>query len=309
MITTISVGVPGHSKDKIFEYLSNNKKVLDNIKTIIDVGGAAAEWSREISTHFVDIRPIDVGNKKLFQFDLCDPAGWKQVEDYVAKNGKFDFCICTHTLEDLINPKYVCEKISEIAKSGVISFPSKYKELHRHEHALSPDYDGNRFGSEYDEKNLRTHRGKFYRGYGHHFWYMSIDKDGAFFALPKCGMIEVDPFYDAMGNNNPNFAEVCFFWQGEVSCYTINGAVLFDNVQKQIAAYRHCIVNDAIDVLCGFKWTVLTFSASRPEVIQGLIEPFEYYGDYYLVQDDDEEIRKSLIDRGEFPREIKPSSS
>ena len=132
---------------------------------------------------------------------------------------------------------------------------------------------------------------------------MSIDTEGNFYALPKCGIIEVDRFYDPMASNDLNLAEVCFFWKEKVSCYAINGAVLFNNIQQQIAGYRHCIVNDAIDKLCGFEWTVFSFDKQTfitPK--SALIGNFEFYGDYYIMEDNDGKIRNSLIEKGEVPK-------
>ena len=300
MITSISIGDQGHTREKVIKYIKN-RIGNDGSKTVIDIGGAAAEWSREVATHYIDIRKVDVGQKVLFQLDLCDGDGWTQVENYVKQNGKFDFCICTHTLEDVLNPAYVCKKISQIAKEGVISFPSKYKELHRHEHSISPDFGGNELGNEFDQRFLDLHRGNFYRGYGHHYWYMSIDTDGNFYALPKCGIIEVDSFYDPMGFNDPEISEVCFTWENEIKCWAINGAVYFNSIQHCISAYREAILNDAIDKAVGFHWTVVSGKPPPTEKNPLLPSVDSLYGDYYVVLDPDRSIERFLTTQGRMP--------
>ena len=53
---------------------------------------------------------------------------WEKVEEHVDQYGKFDFCLCSHTLEDIINPFYACKMIEKTCKSGFIAIPSKYIE-------------------------------------------------------------------------------------------------------------------------------------------------------------------------------------
>ena len=57
-------------------------------------------------------------NITSFTCDITNPNDWNEIFEYVHKNGKFDFCICTHTLEDIMNPVFVCEQICKISKKG-----------------------------------------------------------------------------------------------------------------------------------------------------------------------------------------------
>ena len=72
-----------------------------------------------------------VGSLKHFKCDITNPNDYNELLTYVTQNGKFDFCICTHTLEDIMNPIFVCEQIEKISNEGYIAFPSKYRELSR----------------------------------------------------------------------------------------------------------------------------------------------------------------------------------
>jgi hypothetical protein len=56
---------------------------------------------------------------------------WSKIEEDVSKNGKFDFCVCSHTLEDIINPEFVQSMINKYCKSGFVAVPSKYQECTR----------------------------------------------------------------------------------------------------------------------------------------------------------------------------------
>ena len=96
--------------------------------TVIDVGGSATGWSLPIAAAFVDINKVDTF-KTQFVVDICKQDSWNDLLLYVAMNGKFDFSICTHTLEDIYNPYLVLDHLPLIAKSGIISMPSIKTEL------------------------------------------------------------------------------------------------------------------------------------------------------------------------------------
>jgi len=105
--------------------------------SVIDVGGYARGKSAEVSDVMVDImstRPND------FKFNLSNASEWAELLSYVDLHGKFDFAICTHTIEDISNPALLLEMLPRIALQGIITCPSPAAELGRHE---SPQYLGN----------------------------------------------------------------------------------------------------------------------------------------------------------------------
>lgn len=135
--------------------------------TVIDVGAASAPWSHNSITASLDTFNIDVPGVHNFIGNILYDSGWKDVEDWCLKNGKFDFSICSHTLEDVSNCIYLARKLEGISKRGVIITPSKYAELSRNQ-------DGP------------------YRGYTHHRWILNMDGD-VIVAYPKLNLIE---FFD-----------------------------------------------------------------------------------------------------------------
>ena len=188
-------------------YIDDLKQNNPNL-SVIDVGGGLNSWCKH-TTHVVDIFVVG-GSKeefvkthperKFFDFDINQRDNWNEVLDYVAEHGKFDYCICTHTLEDIYNPSLVCEMLQKIAKRGFVSVPSKYAEYLK-------------FESWYGIKG--------YRGFYHHKWVYSI-KDNIFrgFEKTSCWEHVSDPRIDRpMGH----FTEIGFMWEDnfDYKFYTI----------------------------------------------------------------------------------------
>lgn len=102
--------------------------------TVLDVGGAAAPTRR--ATHVLDIVPfeqiqwentrgLEVGTIKkenYFQHDICDHTPWPFTDK------QFDFTICSHCLEDIRDPLWVCHELIRISKAGYIEIPSRLYE-------------------------------------------------------------------------------------------------------------------------------------------------------------------------------------
>jgi len=56
------------------------------------------------------------------QRDICDHLPWPFSDD------QFDFAICSHTLEDIRDPIWVCHELQRVARAGYIETPSRAEE-------------------------------------------------------------------------------------------------------------------------------------------------------------------------------------
>jgi hypothetical protein len=54
--------------------------------------------------------------------DICDHEPWP------FEDRQFDFVVCTHTLEDVRDPIWVCHELQRVAKAGYIEVPSRLEE-------------------------------------------------------------------------------------------------------------------------------------------------------------------------------------
>lgn len=109
---------------------------------VIDIGGGAAPFPR--ADYVLDALPYQAcgsgsdGNinrqlnieprysaDRWIQADLCDRTPWP-IEDK-----SFDFAVCSHLLEDLRDPIWICSELQRIAKAGYIETPSRILEQSR----------------------------------------------------------------------------------------------------------------------------------------------------------------------------------
>jgi hypothetical protein len=106
---------------------------------VVDVGGGAAPFPR--ADYVVDAMPYEQlgggsdGNihQKLgidrryskdrwIKIDLCDRRPWPIADK------AFDFAVCSHLLEDIRDPIWVCSELQRIARAGYIEVPSRVVE-------------------------------------------------------------------------------------------------------------------------------------------------------------------------------------
>ena len=80
--------------------------------------------------------------------DFCARAPWPFADDQV------DFAVCSHTLEDVRDPVWMCEELSRVAKAGYIEVPSRLEE------------------QTYGFQGPWT-------GWSHHRWLVDVDQPGA----------------------------------------------------------------------------------------------------------------------------------
>jgi hypothetical protein len=164
---------------------------LEKIKhlRIIDIGGSTSFADGHLEA-IADFNQPLAKSKYFFQGNINLPEVWVQIHKHVKEHGKFDYAICTHTLEDISNPFFVCREIEKIASAGLIIVPSKYIELSRFNH---------------------------FRGFIHHRWIFDFIK-GQFTGFPKVNLIEHERFTHHIRDKN----ELIYEWQGAINLQLIN---------------------------------------------------------------------------------------
>lgn len=136
---------------------------------ILDVGGSMNQHKElQIDTLLDAIRPEESKHykskllaKNFVRLDL-------NTDKFPFEDNEFDFCLCTHTLEDLPYPFLAIAEISRVAKRGYIATPS--------------------FGSDITLSRVNlTNWGTGVRrvpGLAHHKWLFYV-KDGVLNVVPK----------------------------------------------------------------------------------------------------------------------------
>jgi hypothetical protein len=150
----------GGTKDRspVFEYLKEQRRKNPAYK-ILDLGGGANPWCDEYADAYVDIK--SVAGKRTFIGDIQSESLWDQL-----KEEQWDFCICTHVLEDIRNPGFVIDKIQRHFKAGFISMPNKHTEM--------------------------SHVGSsLYLGYHHHRWIFTLANSEELRAIAKFPIVQV----------------------------------------------------------------------------------------------------------------------
>ena len=103
-------------------------------ETVLDLGGWWAPFTR--ANWVMDLMPYstrgpgghDGADEERFsaetwiQRDLCDR------EPYPFADKEIDFVVCSHTLEDVRDPLWVCSEMIRIGKAGYIEVPSRLEE-------------------------------------------------------------------------------------------------------------------------------------------------------------------------------------
>jgi hypothetical protein len=110
------------SHDRLLERLTDGDLVLD-------VGGgrspfARADWVLDI-VGYDERRPVDgerFTRDTWVRRDACDREPWP------FEDGRFDFAVCSHTLEDVRDPVWVCSELQRVARAGYVEVPSRLEE-------------------------------------------------------------------------------------------------------------------------------------------------------------------------------------
>jgi len=184
------------NRNSVIEYIVKKKE--SGKFTVIDIGGSMNGWSSPYIDALVDFNEKpEIFTKKYFKIDITNQDSWEYILDYIKVYGKFDFCICTHTLEDIMNPDLVCRMMEKISEGGYIAVPSKYVEL---------------------KNNVEDSP---YKGYIHHRWIFNIENN-VFVGYPKVNFIEYVDFR-SLQNTPASMHDLSFYWKSNIPiCYVNN---------------------------------------------------------------------------------------
>lgn len=171
---------------------------------VVDIGGGANPYPR--ADYVIDgldynqrgsLRPVPISEERVSQstwtqLDICARSPWPFPDNF------FDFALCTHVLEDLRDPIWVCHEMSRIARAGYIEVPSRILEQSR--------------GVEHP----------CYAGYYHHRWLISlVDNKLIFRQKPHSLHVIPEAIVANLGPNsiiNHKYANLGIEWQETIEC-------------------------------------------------------------------------------------------
>ena len=204
-----------YGRPEVFDYVQNLKdRVGEQQFKLIDIGASHNPFNPEFLTHTFDLRPNNLSNVHSFLGDINSYESWVQIFDYVNTHGKFDFCNCTHTLEDIAYPMAALKYMPMIAKEGFIAVPSKYYELQRRD---------------------------LFRGGIHHRWIWDI-RNGKLVGFPKIPLIETLTFYPHGATiEDQADTEIRIFWKDSIDYEIINNDYLGPTREAVIDMYQNIL--------------------------------------------------------------------
>lgn len=208
------------SVTRLYEEVGEEERVLE-------VGG----WARPLTRAdwVIDLMPYETragygrdGREDHERFsadtwvvrDVCEREAWP------FEDGAFDFVVCSHTLEDLRDPVWVCSELQRVAKAGYVELPSRLEEQ-------THGFEGP------------------WVGWSHHRWLVDLDEDGFTFVFKTsvverkgshfpAGFLELlepaDLVESLWWREGFGYRERCFYDHRELDAY------LADFVAEQLAA-------------------------------------------------------------------------
>lgn len=210
MITNWQYNNHGNLRDSV------KKLIKENNYTSIDVGATARYWSYPECKTVVDSYPVPENDVLYFNVNIENINDWTSVFEYVEKNGKFDYSICSHTMEDVFNPLELATILQKISKRGYIAIPSKFNEFTK------------LFSNQY-------------RGDAHHKQFFDI-VDETLMVFPKFNWIETDNRSDLILKNYVA-NELTLFWEDELPIKVFGDGKPFIGDDSLINAYYNQLLS------------------------------------------------------------------
>lgn len=206
-----------HDRSRVAAYVSVRRAA--GPFRVIEVGGFLPMQGIRADA-IVDCQDPKIDGAVFFKGDISQPDVWDQVSTHTRKYGLFDFCLCSHTIEDIANPKLACDRMQKIAKAGYIAVPSRHVEFCR--------FEGQ------------------YRGYYHHRWIFTLTKDKEFIAFPKLGLLDYENQFDVLQDGG--LIDFSFFWRDTIDLRIINGDFLGPSRSEMLKYYNHGLTSDYFSI-------------------------------------------------------------
>jgi hypothetical protein len=205
-------------------YESNDELITARLAPadiVLDIGGWARPFNR--ANYVMDAEPYETrgyygepqgGEREYFnegtwiQRDICEHT------PYPFRDKEIDFVICSHTLEDVRDPLWVCSEMVRVAKAGYIEVPSRVAESCR---GIEPNQVG----------------------WSHHRWLIDIENNAVSF-LMKYHMIHSHWRFSLPASYQRQLSERVrvqwLFWEGGFDFHerTIHGV---DSIAHELEAF------------------------------------------------------------------------
>jgi hypothetical protein len=140
------------------------ERTLPREAQVLDVGGWGRPFAR--ADWVIDLMPY--ATRGLYGSDGTPPERFDQdtwvVRDLCARepwpfeDGRFDFAVCSQTLEDLRDPVWVCSELTRVARAGYVEVPSRL-----------------------EEQSIGVHGP--WAGWSHHHWLIDVGEDSIEFVF------------------------------------------------------------------------------------------------------------------------------
>jgi len=194
--------------------------IKDNNYTSIDIGAAANFWSYPECKTIADAVQVNKPDVTQFKINLEGASNYAELLSYVEKNKKFDFSICSHTLEDIFNPIDIINLLQSISTRGFIALPSKFDE----------------FTYLFENK---------YLGNSHHKQLFDII-DNKVVIFPKYSFIEVDQRTKEIRERYKG-KELYFFWSDSIDYEIFGNGTPFHSDGELISTYFAKLNQNIVD--------------------------------------------------------------
>lgn len=204
-------------------------QVPDDAK-VLDVGGWGSPLPR--ADWVLDLLPYET--RGLYAYSDADRARERFTADtwirhdicarepWPIEDDAFDFVVCSHTLEDIRDPVWVCQELSRVARAGYVEVPSRL------------------------EEQIQGFNGDWV-GWAHHRWLID-ERDGALEFLFKSHEIHGDPAYAfplrLRERLSPAQRVLTHWWEGEVRAHErvlVDPAELHEELAGYVRRHAHLV--------------------------------------------------------------------